>query len=353
LFVLFLTKYNYAAFALAAIGLVDFLIKLQNAKRSAEGNSSDVKITFLNSFAIYFPVLLGVVFWFFTGTDIASTETKWRDFRFFVTNEDSGYVFWSAQNLLFYVRVMLDWLMLHPIVPIAVLLSAGFAVVRVKHVGVLLLLIFFVIGFVLATVHPLKAPRYITPIFPSLWLLSGMGVAYMVKRFASVVARQSIFAVSFLVAAGLWLGVSPNLKPWFAGGIASDLRAATKQIVNWQQPDKPLIIIGTFGEMSPPLIEWRLRPTQNFDIIQYDAPPVEGENDIARVQKWLNKNPGAQVTTIRVGKDSQLYLASDMQNKNLWKQNIVERFDEIKGLRLVERIEYSDSKLSISYYLPE
>ncbi|MCS6827732.1 MAG: glycosyltransferase family 39 protein, partial [Caldilinea sp.] len=330
LYFAFLTKFNYAAFAIAAVGIVDLgerlrLIRAKNNERVQARPFSILNSQF-SILALYAPLVAGILFWFFGGTDIVPTEVKWRDFRFFVTNEDSGYPFWSAENLLFYVRTMFDWLMPSPWLAAASLLGAAWAVVRIRHPGVTLLAIYFVLGFVLATAHQLKADRYITPLFPSLWLLTGLGAAELVKEIGDwrlAIARrgshspisipqspfpnlQSLIPILalFAITSWSWLTWLPRLQPVWAGHLADDLRAASHQIVRWQQADRPVLIIGTFGELSPPLFEWRLRPLPAFantpHPIQYDAPPVEGPNDIARVQRWLDENPGAQVTLIRV-----------------------------------------------------
>ncbi|MCS7055172.1 MAG: glycosyltransferase family 39 protein [Thermoflexales bacterium] len=385
LYFAFLTKFNYAAFAIAAVGMVDLGERLRRLR--ASNAATEARLGLLaalkpqaSMLALYAPLVAGIVFWFFGGTDIVPTEVKWRDFRFFVTNEDSGYPFWSAENLLFYVRTAFDWLMPSPLLTGASLLGAAWAVARIRHPGVALLAVFFALGFVLATVHQLKADRYITPLFPSLWLLTGLGLAELLRTIggpesatagrsgASSLALQSsipalralitpaTILVLFAVTLWSWLTWIPRLQPVWAGRLANDLRAASHQIVRWQQANRPVLIIGTFGELSPPLFEWRLRPLPAFantpHPIQYDAPPVEGPNDIARVQRWLDENPGAQVTLIRVDEWSPLYQTDDMRNKNAWRQRIVRAFGEVRGYRLVDEVKYPGSGLTISYYLP-
>jgi 4-amino-4-deoxy-L-arabinose transferase-like glycosyltransferase len=366
LYFLFLTKFNYAAFAIAAVGIVDLGERLRQVRskklKVRSGETLTSHFLLLTFVALYAPLVLGVLFWFFGGTDIVPTEVKWRDFRFFVTNEDSGYPFWSPENLLFYVRTMLDWLMPSPLLAVAALLGAGWAVARIRHPGVTLLALFFTLGFTLATLHQLKADRYITPLFPSLWLLTGLGFADLVNVLTQDAKRKTLLRLAscvglFAITAWSWLTWMPRQQPVWAGNLADDTRAASHQIVAWQQADRPVLIIGTFGELSPPLFEWRLRPLPAFantpHPIQYDAPPVEGPSDIARVRRWLEENPGAQVTLIRVDEGSPLYQARDMQNKNLWRQDIVRAFDQVTGYRLVDQREYTQSGLTISYWLPQ
>lgn len=381
LYFLFLTKFNYAAFAMAAVGIVDLGERLRRAMSddrrltNDETRSSFVQRLALPSLiALYLPLALGLTFWFFGGTDIVPTEVKWRDFRFFVTNEDTGYPMWSEQNLLFYARAMLNWLMPSPLLAVAALLGAAWAAARIRHPGVTLLAIFFALGFTLATLHQLKSERYITPLFPALWVLTGLGFADFVAWLAGRIERatggerqpwsfvirhsSSIAAASVLaVAVWSWMVVLPRVQPVWAGDLADDARAASHQIVGWQQADRPVLIIGTFGELSPPLFEWRLRPLPAFantpHPIQYDAPPVDGPSDIARVQRWLEENPGAQVTLIRVDESSPLYQTSDMRNKNAWRQDIVRAWDQVSGYRLVDQREYGRSGLTISFWLPD
>ena len=376
LYFLFLTKYNYAAFAIVAVGIVDLGERIRELRtKHAQLSMQSIlnsQFSILNSqlslLALYAPLVFGLLFWFFAGTDIVPTEVKWRDFRFFVTNEDSGYPFWSAENLLFYVRAMTDWLMPGPLLAVVALLGAAWAVVRVRHPGVTLLAIFFALGFALATVHQLKAERYITPLFPSSWLLTGLGFAWLVRKLETgdrrlaprpmICKLRSGLSISllFAVAGWSWWTWLPRLQPVWAGHLADDLRAASHRIVDWQQADRPVLIIGTFGELSPPLFEWRLRPLPAFantpHPIQYDAPPVDGPSDIARVQRWLNENPDAQVTLIRVDEWSPLYQTDDMRNKNEWRQRLVRAFGEIHGYRLMDEVTYPNSGLTISYYLP-
>jgi hypothetical protein len=42
-----------------------------------------------------------------------------------------------------------------------------------------------------------------------------------------------------------------------------------------------------------------------------------------------------------------------MQQKSLWKQKIVDRFGEIDTHRQIETVDYPDSGLRISYFLPK
>jgi Ca2+/Na+ antiporter len=389
LYFLFLTKYNYAAFAVASVGVVDlgerfrrfFFRKGAKAQRSEEtvpGACAPLVPAWRGlreikeMLALYLPLLAGVLFWFFAGTDIVPAAIKWRDFAFFVTNENSGYDTWSAENLLFYVRTTLNWLMPSPLLAVLSLLGAVWGVLRVRHAGVTLLAIFFALGFTLATLHQLKAERYITPIFPSLWLLTGLGFADAVQsatqkvqsaKWSTKYAPLSTLLSPLLIAAVgvitviVWLTTLPAQQPVWAGHLADDLRNASHRIVGWQSADRPVLIIGTFGELSPPLFEWRLRPQPAFANtplpIQYDAPPAEGEDDITRVRNWLRDNPGAQVTLIRVDESSPLYQTNDMRNKNAWRQEIVRQFDQVEGYKLVDQVDYSNSGLKVSYWLPD
>lgn len=363
-FFLFLTKFNYAAFALISIGLVEPGERIRRAVTEREGTfllrlvSRRNIITFM---ALALPVLLGLAFWFLGGTDIVPSSVKWRDFSFFVTNENSGYSFWSEQNLLFYVRAAAYWLMPHPLLALMALLGAVWAVARIRHPGVTLLALFFVIGFALATAHPLKSDRYVTPVFPALWALTGLGAADLMAllmrhlkpsraRVASIAVVLAVLLVT-LISGVSWL---PRLQPVWYGGVADSLRAASNQIVAWQQPQRPVLIIGTFGELSPPLFEWRLRTQAAFGNgnIQYDAPPGDG-SDVERVQQWVQSNPGAQVTLIRVSKDAALYNTNDMLNKNAARQTLAGRFDQVRGYVLAHTVSYPEAGLEISYYLPQ
>lgn len=394
LYFLFLTKFNYAAFAVASVFVVDIGERIRRfvsrnprqaatsgamAQRSegayigAYAPSREIK----EMLALYAPLAAGVLFWFFAGTDIVPTEVKWRDFRFFVTNENSGYDMWSPENLLFYVRATLNWLVPSPLLAVLSLLGAVWAVVRVRHAGVTLLALFFALGFTLATLHQLKAERYITPIFPSLWLLTGLGFADFLREIRdwklgvdscsrTISNRQSLISrfttplalglVTFITVI-VWLTTLPAQQPVWAGHLADDLRHASHRIVDWQSADRPVLIIGTFGELSPPLFEWRLRPQPAFANtplpIQYDAPPAEGDDDITRVRNWLRDNPGAQVTLIRVDESSPLYNTNDMKNKNAWRQDIVRQWEKIDGYKLVDQVDYSNSGLMVSYWLPD
>lgn len=356
LFGLFLTKYNYAAFAVAAIGLVDAIERIKIVRK----DRTRIRAEALGMIALYAPLALGLLFWFFGGQDVVPKEVKWRDFSFFVSNEDSGYVFWSAQNLLFYIRAAGNWLMPSGLLALAAGAGAVYAVARMRHPGITTLAIFFGIGFVLATIHPLKSERYMTPLFPSLWLLTGFGAARLWDDMRARRLSRPLLALVAIAPAvvsvwslAYWM---PRLEPVWAGVTAQGLRASADQVVTWQQPGKPLLIIGTFGELGPPYFEWRFRPVQAFAAsgapIQYDAPPGDGTN-YERVLNWARANPGAQITTIRVAPGSNLDQTNDMRNKNAWRQTLSADFERAPvGYRLVDRRQYPESGLTVSYYLP-
>jgi len=380
LFFLFLTKYNYAAFALAAIGLIDFIGRIRMlTSRNPHGAEALTNLTnsqgrlkpqrpvrammktLLALLALYVPFALGLLGWFFGGTDIVPTEVKWRDFRFFVTNEDSGYPFWSEQNLLFYIRIAANWLMPHWAVLLLSVVLAGIAVWKIRHAGVALLAVFFGLGFVLATIHQLKAERYITPIFPALWLLAGLGGAVLMRQWRSRAAPLIPWALVALSALVFAFITVPRMQPVWFGDDANGLRAAADQIVRWQDPQRHVLIVGTFGELSPPLFEWRLRPLPAYAAdanpphgeIQYDAPPGDGD-DLQRIAAWTQKNAGTQITIIQVDPNAPLFNTNDMRNKNAWRQKLANDFvqnHERLGYKLVEQQSLSGG-LKISYYLP-
>ncbi len=360
LFFLFITKYNYAAFAVVAIGLVDIITHVSGLRRNGR----------LAIVLLYLPFVIGLAFWFLGGTDIVPTAIKWRDFRFFVTNEDSGYVFWSAQNLLFYVRVAADWLMPHGSLVVLTVGLATVAVIKLRHPGVLLLALFFGLGFGLATAHQLKAERYISPLFPAVWLLAGLGAAYVVNTLAASLSAKAAISKRGVQLAGVGSALLlfavvvssqtlPRLQPVWAGESASGLRAAADQIVRWQDPQRHTLIIGTFGELSPPLFEWRLRPLPAYAAdqlhgeIQYDAPPGDG-SDLQRIAEWTKRNPGTQITVIHLDPRAALYNTNDMRNKNAWRQTLAAQFEANYtglGYHLIEQ-QTLPGMIKVSYYLP-
>ena len=181
------------------------------------------------------------------------------------------------------------------------------------------------------------------------------------RRAAGSRSRPAVLAGSYaavgLIACASWLVWIPRLQPAWAGEVADSARAAARQVVDWQDGNKPVLIIGTFGELSPPLFEWRLRPLPVFAArgnIQYDAPPGDG-TFLERVDKWAKQNPGTQITLIKIAPDSPLFNTGDMQTKNLWRQELVTQFEASHaqlGYRLADTKTFS-AGVSVSFYLPQ
>ena len=361
LWFMFITKYNYAAFELLSIGLVDFVLRCRNFLHPSSGVPASVtRFRILAGLAaLYFPILAGIPAWFLTGTDVVSTAIKWRDFSFFVRNEDSGYAMWSNQNLLFYVRTTVNWLMAGWLAAAIPLVGAVWAVLRIRSRGTAMLTIYFVAGFSLASLHQLKADRYITPMFPPLWLLAGLGFAELANSllsrvqtasYSDVRARLTTLTGCLALAIPTMIGNAIKLEPVWAGATANDLRTSAQQIVAWQRPDQPVLIVGTFGELGPPLFEWRLRTQPAFDHaqdIQYDAPPGDGDAQ-TRVQNWLAKHPTAQVTVILIAPTSPLYNTNDMQTKSMWKQDLATVVESMPNLVKESQASYAASGIRIA-----
>ncbi|MDP2728488.1 MAG: hypothetical protein Q8P59_13220, partial [Dehalococcoidia bacterium] len=229
--------------------------------------------------------------------------------------------------------------------------------------GVQVLAAFFVISYVLTSLHPLKEDRYIMPVIPPLWPLASAGLVVAAGAAASRVryrAAQWGLALGFMAmtawgflpgASALYERLEPVQTPSFLGqAVSFVLDSAASEVL----AGRSVLVIGTFAEISPPLLTWTRmsRAPHSTATLTNDemelagkAPPEKALDD------WLGTHPGFLVITAMVEEGSPLY-TNDYRYLHGWKAPLAKAMEGRSDWRQAEERYFPEAALRVRVYVP-
>lgn len=235
----------------------------------------------------------------------------------FLRNRATGPPVYSLESLGFYFRSLAtDYA---PAVGIGVL-AIGFALAGGRRTRVVALLAG--LGWLLATVHPYKEPRFFATTVPFIFLLAGIGLAWMIARWR--------IAAAALVCAAAMIGLAAT-----AQGDALQKRLVRDYLLYSADPRyaEPLeflqrkaagrgrvALIGTFNEFSDNLVRWSMAQgpaAGKIDLVRSLQRPKAGQVP-RRLAEWLEKEKPRRILAVRLLPRSPLFQGPDYQSYNAW-----------------------------------
>lgn len=192
--------------------------------------------------------------------------THFKDLFGFMSNRSSGFAPASAESLLFYPRAFASEYSTTQACGIAVLVLALLSIPLAHRFrpAVEAVLLTLVIGFLAATLHPYKEPRFLFTVAPLVWLASGVTVATLCSRLISARAARpltgALAAMALLVAAI----VKPVASSDIELRIERDTPPASTALIldavaRVAGEADGSVILGTWNWLSPDLIGWECR----------------------------------------------------------------------------------------------
>ncbi|MBN2382350.1 glycosyltransferase family 39 protein [bacterium] len=259
----------------------------------------------------------------------------------FSVNRSSGYSFWSPNNVFYYVISIRDEYCLTP--GIFYLLAAFYLIslgtLHRKPRSFRVLHLYFLLFFLLVTLHPYKVPRFIFPAVPVFWLLALAEFFNLLKRrwgdyillvclicfgiwqSGQIIERMTHFYRTDLYKRTVhWFTTNPSLQP------------ALSKIVIEAEKHHQLVILGTFNELSPKLIEWNylMSATLRGKQFRYDLKKEKLD------QMIKNKEVGC-IVCLKVLETSPFF-SEDYILHNFWKQSLIEEVVRDSADRIKERL---------------
>lgn len=226
----------------------------------------------------------------------------------FLRSRANGPPIYSLESLGYYLgSLVTDY---SPAVGIGVLVI-GAALVGARRARVPALLAG--LGWLLATLHPYKEPRFFATTAPFVFLLAGIGLSWMISRWRTAAAA--------LVGSVILLGLAATAQddqrlvrtyllysadPRYADALEFLQRKAVGR-------DR-VALIGTFNEFSDNLVRWSLSPVQLVRPLQR---PKAGEVP-RRLGEWLAKEKPRRILAVRLLPRSPLFQGPDYQSYNAW-----------------------------------
>lgn len=236
----------------------------------------------------------------------------------------------------------------HPWVAAA---SAGLALLGVLRIAIereaggwkWLLTLFFILAGVLTWWHPNQQMRFVHTWLPVLWILSGVGAAWLVHLSAQF-SLQLSRGVRFVVAAAavtavvLWTTRPPSVHPWFGRGYGDppcSLRDVYDAYLDRLDGSRPVAILCNLPEAS-----WRWPYLERFghknglwhnlrEIGVFD--PVS----LADAQRWAAQTDAMVIVYVEIPPTSPLYEPPPQGKDN---SAILQALSEQSRFQLVERI---------------
>ena len=245
----------------------------------------------------------------------------------FLRNRATGPPLYSLESIGYYVRSLATHYAPEVIVGVIVI---GFALVGAWRSRIVALLAG--LGWLLATVHPYKEPRFFATTAPFVFLLAGIGLAAMLARWRTAAAAVACVAV---VCAAAFLGLVATAQGDRLGSrlakdyllYSADPRYADplEYLQRKAEGRGRVALLGTFNEFSDNLIRWSLAKP-GIELARPLQRPRPGE--VRReLEEWLEKEQPRRILAVRLLPKSPILQGPDYQRYNAW---------QIEALRVLQ-----------------
>lgn len=231
----------------------------------------------------------------------------------FLRNRATGPPLHSPESIAYYIRSMTTHYAPDAILGVVVL---GFALAGALRSRIVALLAG--LGWLLATVHPYKEPRFFATTAPFFFLLAGLGLAAMLARWRTAAAA--------VVCAAAMLGLVST-----AQGDALGKRLAKDYLLYSADPRyaDPLeylqrkaagrgrvALLGTFNEFSDNLVRWWVAQSR-IELARPLHRPKPGE--VRRdLDEWLEREKPRRILAVRLLPGSPILQSPDYRRYNAW-----------------------------------
>jgi hypothetical protein len=231
----------------------------------------------------------------------------------FLRNRAAGPPLYSLESIGFYLRAMATHYAPEAVLGVIVI---GFALVGARRSRVVAFLAG--LGWLLATIHPYKEPRFFATTAPFFFLLAGLGLAAMLAYWRVTVAAV-VCAAAFLGLA--WTAQGKDLSNRLTRDYllySSDPRYSdVLEVLHRKAAGRGRVaLIGTFNEFSDSLVRWSLAPSriELAPALQRPKPGQVGR----RFSEWLEKEKPQRVLAVRLLPRSRIFQGGDFQSFNAW-----------------------------------
>ena len=253
----------------------------------------------------------------------------------FLRNRANGPPIYSPESLGYYIRSLVtDY---SPAVWIGVLVIAA-ALVGARRTRVVALLAG--LGWLLATLHPYKEPRFFATTAPFVFLLAGIGLSWLIRLIPFPLSpalspvpgeRGKSPAAAALVCSAILLGLAATarddrrlVRTYLLYSADPRYEEALEFLQRKAVGRDRVALIGTFNEFSDNLVRWSLSPIQ---LVQPLQRPKTGEVP-RRLGEWLAKEKPRRILAVRLLPRSPVFQGPDYQSFNAW---------QLEALRILQK----------------
>ncbi len=229
----------------------------------------------------------------------------------FLRNRATGPPLYSLESIGFYVRSMTTHYAPEATLGVVVIVLALVGAWRSRVVALLAGL-----GWLLATIHPYKEPRFFATTAPFLFLLAGLGLAAIFARWRVTLAAL-VCAGALLSLVSKAYGLGERLRKDYPLYSADPRYADPLELLQRKAVGRDRVaLIGTFNEFSDNLVRWSLAQ-KNLELARQLQRPKPGEvgTDLA---EWLEREKPRRILAVRLLPRSPLFQGPDFQRYNIW-----------------------------------
>lgn len=200
------------------------------------------------------------------------------------------------------------------------------------------------LGWILATFHPFKEPRFFTTTAPFVMLLAGITFARLMSRhwIGWILCAAALAGVGWTAARTVDLDAR----------LAQDYKVYSGRPGFWRplafladhaKGARRLAVIGTFNELSDNLIRWWFaldEDVQEIEIVR--SPSRRGD-----LRDWLTKEKPDRILAIRLLPKSRFYQGKDFQLYNAWQLAAVKALEQDPAWRVTRQKTYDGLDMEI------
>ena len=240
----------------------------------------------------------------------------------FLRNRATGPPLYSLESIGYYLRSLATHYAPEVILGVLVI---GFALAGARRSRIVTLLAG--LGWLLATVHPYKEPRFFATTAPFFFLLAGIGLAAMLSRWRTAAAAVVCAAAMLgLVATAEGDRLAERLRKDYLLYSADPRYADPLEYMQRKAAGRGRVaLLGTFNEFSDNLVRWSLAKP-GIELARPLQRPKPGE--VRReLEEWLEREQPRRILAVRLLPKSPILQGPDYQRYNAW---------QIEALRLLQ-----------------